>query len=244
MKKFVVFVIILSLFAAFSVLAFADEGVRLVDGANLLTDSEEAQLLALLDETSSRAQCDIVVVTAESIGNANPETYVENLFKEGGYGFGESGDGALFLISMEYRDWAIYSSNLSDSTVEDIGNDAAYYLSDGRYYDAFVTFADGIESKLASSEDGDGAFPLLRNIIIALVVGLVIAFISVSVMKGKLKTVRACNNAKNYVRDGSFNLKHSRDLYLYSTVTRVPRPKNNTSGGGRSGGGGRASGKF
>lgn len=238
MKKFVVFVIIIGVFALSALTASAEDALRLVDGANLLTDVEEEKLLSILNETSERLEYDVVIITVNSIGRSDPEYYAENMFYDNGYGV--DGEGALFLISMENRDWAIYSTDMSNSTVRAVGNSASNHLAVGDYYGAFTAFAAGIEEEKVS----ETAFPLLRNIIIALAVGLVVAFIVVTVMKGKLKTVRACDNAKNYVRDGSFNLQHSRDLYLYSTVTRVPRPKNNSGGGRAGGGGGRASGKF
>ena len=81
--------------------------------------------------------------------------------------------------------------------------------------------------------------PALKNI--AVIIGLIIALLVTSSMKSKLKSVRYQANARDYIRSGSFNLKHSRDLYLYSTVTRVARPKSN-SGGSRSGGGSRGGG--
>jgi uncharacterized protein len=73
------------------------------------------------------------------------------------------------------------------------------------------------------------------------VIGLVIALIVTGVMKGKLKTVRPKHAAADYVRPGSMDLRVRRDLYLYRTVSRRPRPKSTSSGGSsgsrRSGGG-------
>jgi uncharacterized protein len=86
-------------------------------------------------------------------------------------------------------------------------------------------------------------------ILISAGVGLVIALITVGIMKGKLKTVRRQPAAGNYVRKGSMNITESSDLFLYSKVNRTAKPKNNgsgssthTSSSGRTHGGG--GGKF
>ena len=88
-----------------------------------------------------------------------------------------------------------------------------------------------------------GSFPWGENIVIALIVGAVVGLIVVSTMKSKLKTVRPRREAHEYTRPGSMNVTVSRDLYLYRTVTRRPKPKDSGSSGGRSGGGSRSGGR-
>ena len=51
-----------------------------------------------------------------------------------------------------------------------------------------------------------------------------------------MKSVRQKNDAADYVRPGSMQLTHSRDLFLYSHVSRTAKPKNTSSGGGGGGG--------
>ena len=50
-------------------------------------------------------------------------------------------------------------------------------------------------------------------------------------MKSKLKTVRFQAAANSYMKAESMNITESRDLYLYSAVTRTAKPKNDDSGG-------------
>ena len=77
--------------------------------------------------------------------------------------------------------------------------------------------------------DGEGSSDLFTVACIACVMGLLVGFVSVSFMRSKLKSVRSARNAANYVKIGSFSLKESRDIFLYSTVTRVPKPKSKDS---------------
>jgi drug/metabolite transporter (DMT)-like permease len=79
---------------------------------------------------------------------------------------------------------------------------------------------------------------LTGSIIIALVIGLVIGFITVSSMKGKMTSVRFNNSARQYAVNNSFNLNTERDIFLFRTVTFIRRPKNNSNGSHRSASGG------
>lgn len=248
MKKFTLFVLLFCLLtlAALPVSA-TGRGARLVDQADLLTDSEEKLITEKLDEISERQQYDIVIMTVDSIGNKYPELYAADAYEAGGYGFGEDISGTLLLVSMEYRDWAVVSTGEGEEILPDpsyISDDFIEHLSDGDYYRAFDVFADEMDDRI----DAERNFPFLFNLVISLGIGLVAALVVTLLMKGKLKSVKSRNHAREYVREGSFALTRQRDLYLYSTVNRVPRPKNNTNGGGFSSSSGRSfrggSGKF
>ena len=81
----------------------------------------------------------------------------------------------------------------------------------------------------------------------ALLIPLLVAFIMMSSKLAKMKTAVENNYAANYMKPGSKTLTVSRDLFLYSHVTKTPKPKENgssshTSSSGRSHGGG--GGKF
>ena len=75
-------------------------------------------------------------------------------------------------------------------------------------------------------------------ILIAIIPAVLIGFITVSVMKSKLKSKRARLNASEYVVPGSFHLTRNTDTFLYRTVTKTEIPRNDddhhSSGGGSS----------
>lgn len=102
--------------------------------------------------------------------------------------------------------------------------DNGYYYGD-EYYDS------------SSSYYEPQTFNIGKNILIALVIGFIIALVIVLSMKGKLKSVRAKSSATDYVIPGSMNVTHSNEIFLYRHVTKTPRQQNK-SGGGRPGGGG------
>lgn len=76
-------------------------------------------------------------------------------------------------------------------------------------------------------DDSDEAPVATRDIVIAVcisvVVGIIIGFIGSGIMKSKLKSVSYQSGAADYVVPDSFKLNDSRDVYLYSTVTKTER---------------------
>lgn len=79
----------------------------------------------------------------------------------------------------------------------------------------------------ATSQTEEGLTYVQKCLIGSLIFGFVVALIITLVMKSKLKSVRSQRAAANYERPGSMHLTCSRDLYLYSTVTRIKKPEPN-----------------
>lgn len=63
--------------------------------------------------------------------------------------------------------------------------------------------------------------------LVSLVIGVLIALIVVSTMKGQLKTVRHQDGAGSYIRPGSLCLTIHQDIFLYQHTTKQPKPKSN-----------------
>ena len=77
--------------------------------------------------------------------------------------------------------------------------------------------------------DAEADLSISSCILIALGIGLVAGIITVLILINQLKSVKSAKNASVYVESGSFALTEKRDVYLYSTVTKIPKPKNNSS---------------
>lgn len=221
---------------------------RLVDEADLLTDSEETALLAKLDEISERQQFDVAVVTVNSLGGKTPEAFADDYYDYNGYGYGENADGALLLISMEDRDWHISTCGYGITAITDAGRGYMQEqfkpaLSDGDYSGAFTTFAELCDEFVTQAKTGEpydvGNLPKGTvspiMIVIDLVLGLVIGYAIASVRKSKLKSVRNKVEALDYTVPGSMMLTDSRDIFLNKTVTtRTIHHESSSSGGGSS----------
>lgn len=219
---------------------------RLVDNADLLSAGEESALLAKLNEISERQQTDVVVVTADTLDGKTPMDYADDFYDYNGYGFGADKDGVLLLVSLEDRDWWMSTTGygitaITDAGIEYISEKFLSDLSDGDYADAFTTYAELCDDFFTQARSGQPydtghmpkqPFNIARNLLIALIVGFVIALLATGVMKGKLKTVRFQSAASNYVKANSMNVTESRDMFLYTHVDRRAKPKDTDSSSG------------
>lgn len=241
-KKIFVFLWIIALCLSVALPALAadvDTTARVVDMADLLTDSEEAALTEQLNEISLRLNMDVVVATTNDLEGYSVRDYADLLYEQCGFGK----DGLMLLISMEDRDWYISTCGFgitafTDAGISYIGDRIAPDLSNGDYAAAFSSYAALCDDFIAQAQTGapydSGNLPSqplsLIWIPIALVIGFVLAKIFVGSMKSELKTVRRQAAANSYVKSGSLNVTERRDLFLYHTVTRTEKPKNDSSG--------------
>ncbi len=254
MKKFLIIFVTVLLASFLCIGAFAQTTAPLlVDNADVLSDSEEQSILNHLLYLKAEHRLDIVILTVESLDGASPQAYADDYYDYNGYSY----DGVLLLVCPESGDGHISTAGygiaaVTDAGIQKITQDIAPDLTNGNYYEAFETYAEYCDEFINLAKDGNpydyddlpkAPFNPLKSLIISLLLGFIIAFIITLIMKGQLKSVRFKENASEYVKRGSLNVTHSRDLYLYSRVTRTPRPKDKSSGthrssSGRSHGGG------
>ncbi len=228
---------------------FASNQSFVTDGADLLTDSQERELRTTLSEISDKYGAQVAVVTVPSL-DISIDFYVNDLYDGEDYGYGSDKAGVLLLVCMNPREYRILSNGfaadaISSYDIDVISDEIVSYLSDGYYAEAFDTYASECEYYLNGYINGF-PFEFGPNLLLALIVGLVIALIAVSGMKAQLKSVRRQNQANAYVKSGSMNITRAGDYFMYRTVTRRPKPQNNSSsssssrsGGSRNVGGGR-----
>lgn len=249
MKKkifLLLFVICLCLSTALPLYAadgFADLYYRVVDMADLLTDSEETALNSVLDEISLRQNMDVVVATTDTLEGYSVREYADLLYEQCQFGYGANWDGLLLLISMEDHDWYISTCGygitaFTDAGIQYIGKQITPALSEGNYVSAFDRYASLCDAFITQAKSGNpydnGNLPREKLSVlwipVSLVIGFILAKIIVNNMKSKLKTVRSQAAADSYVKNGSMHITDSRDLFLYHTVTRTVKPKNNSQG--------------
>lgn len=244
--------VILALMLCFALVLRADAAQmpRLVDAADLLPQSQEAELLDRLDRISQELQVDVVIVTMESLGGYSADAVVEAYYDEYGFGIGPNRDGVLLLLSMAERDYRILSNGfaadaITMSDIDTIGDHIVDELSAGEYMEAFMEFASLCVYEIEGERNG---FPFAfgKSLLISLIIGFVVAFIVTGVMRAQLRSVKTQTGAREYTVPGSMNLTRSADLFLYRTVDRRRKPQNTSSGSRGGGGGGRnvGGGKF
>ena len=217
----IIFVLLLTAFSSVSVLAATSGVNRVTDNAGLLSSSQKSDLESALKKASSKGDMDVVVITVDSIpssydafGNDASEHYADDLYDQGGY----AKDGILLFISSSSRDWAISTKGraievFTDSEIESIRSKVVPYLSSNDWYGAFSKFADAVSSAK------DFRFGLWAAI--AAGVGALVGAIRSGSLKSQLKSVYSKDEAKDYIKRGSFVLNKKFDIPTYVTVERT-----------------------
>mgnify|MGYP000841125986 FL=1 len=227
----------LILAAALAVPAFAVEGgfadlyYRMSDSAEVLTEDEDNELEASLEELSVRQSFDVVIATIESLESVDydsMEAYADDLYDFCQFGYGSDMDGVLLLVSVGDRKWHISTCGygitaFTDAGIQYLGEQMTPFMADGDYAGAFRTFVQWSDTYIDAARAGHPydvnnlpREPLsLMYLFLALGIGLVLAWVVVHVMKSQLRSVAFQENAASYVREGSMNLTNSRELFLY-----------------------------
>jgi len=238
-KKILCLVVCLFLLPLLALPAAARAGHAL-DYASLLSSAETASLEEWARTFQSSHGLDVVILTTPELYGRSPQSVADAFYDNNGY----SPDGLLFLVDMGSRQWYLSTSGaamdmLSDRDLAAIEDAVIPYLSEGRFYDGFCRFLDILPRYLEQSS----GFSLLMS----LGVGGLVAGIAILVMRSQMNTKQPQRGAASYEIDGSYRQTIHQDLFLYSNISKRPRPQNNggsgvhrsSSGRGHGGRGGR-----
>ena len=246
MKKLLTLLLALILLAV----PVAAAGYYITDDSGLLTDHDVLKLEEVYAEYPFTHGFTPALVTVDSFGGLSAEEFAGQYYDIQEY----PEDGILLLVSLEEGEWYILTNGecyhrISDSDVLALGEELVPMIQDGAYYAAFLKFpqlaAEIYEANVPTEPSWEEEVVVEyeeprknygKTIAICMLVGMAIGGITVGVMAYQMKTVRQKNDAADYVRSGSMQLTHSRDLFLYSHVSRTAKPKNTSSGGGGGGG--------
>ena len=240
-KKLLILIVALLIMCAACFCTVSASVENISDEADLLTKDQEAKLSAKLDEISDEYGCLVTVATMDFLTEYGAQSIARNVYEEKFAQRSESG--IILLVSMSERVYGIYcqgdaeSKYFTSSKLDELEESVTPFLSKGDLYGAFDTYADKCGEFINSYHTVGLRFGW---IVTALIIGVAAAFITVFIMKSQLKSVRYRSEANNYLKAGSFNLNLKRDIFLYFTITRTPKPQAKSSSGGSSGGSGRS----
>ena len=231
---------------------FADLYYRMYDGAGVLTEDEDNELEDALEELSLRQSFDVTIASIESlesVGADSMEQFADDLYDYCQFGYGTDRDGVLLLVSVGDRKWHLSTCGygitaFTDAGIQYLGQQLTPFMAEGDYAGAFRTFVQWADDYVTAAREGHpyDVNTLPREplspmyLVLALGIGLVLAWVIVGVMKGQLRSVAFQENAASYVREGSMKLTNSRDLFLYRDVHRTEHveAKDSDSSGGSS----------
>ena len=224
---------------------------KVIDNAELLTDSEEAYLEAKAQAIADSYGMDVVILTVNSTNGRYIEAFADDYYDNNGNGIGPQYSGVLVMLAMDTREWAVSTCGeaiqaLPDWTIEALFQLMADDLSIGNYGAAFTAYLQELEELFAHYRDSQviDVGDYLRIVLISLGIGAAAGGIVILVMRGQMNTAKAQSGATTYLRDGSFRLTRHLDLFLYSRVNRTRRQQSSggssvhRSSSGRSHGGG------
>ena len=143
-----------------------------------------------------------------------------------------------YLSSGDYLDAFMTYGEIVDYYISETGEAPEdEFVFAGDEYAGYEGYYDNPDFNYVIDENGNvinlnKGEAFIKNLGIAVVIGIILAFITVSIMKGQLKSVRISTEAREYMKADTLSITKHSDRFLYRNVTRTARPKNNTSSGG------------
>ncbi len=240
---------------------------RVADYADLYTDEQEDDLAARIAQIYEKHDMDLVILTSLATygsgeGSDTWRDTADDFYDNAFYGVGDDLRGTCFFICMDpgNRGWwtsakgaamqyySYEAINYIDDTIEP-------YMKEGRYYDAAVLYLSLVDTLYT-----DGGFPepavaqtepetmsdkVVNNLPSAigcgLVIGLIVGAIVLASKRKAMKTVAFAADAEEYLDGKSFDLRVSKDHFLYRTVTKKKKPSSKSGGRSSYSGGHRSS---
>ena len=237
---------IMSVFLGFSVSSAAGKK-SVIDDAGLIKASDEKELDKKI-KNIQKDKFDVVILTVKSLDGKSAQDYADDYCDNNDYGLDNEKSGVLFLVSKGDRKYHISTKGAGIKAFTDYGigrikEEIKPYLSDGDYFNACDEFLNITKDFVKAYKDGtpyDTDNPYNEEIdyvileVIALVIAFVIALISVGIMRLRMNTAKPKGTAMEYIKKGSFKLTSEKDIFMYSTVTKTAKPKDNDNSAGGS----------
>ena len=253
MKRIIAIIIAAICFLS-TIAAYADfQNPPIADGAEYLTEEQNNELSAQLDKIREKYSFYVVFVSEKSLSANDEQAAADDIYDYNGYGYGESYDGILFYIAKAERKYHFSTCGSGETIFNENGlkyleKKIVPYLKEDNYYEAVKSYADHTEELLEMAADGKpfnktqhSTKYILCVVAGALLLPLILAYFMMHKKLCAMKTAVKEDYAGNYMKPNSMNLDFSRDIFLYSTVTKTEKPKSDsgshTSSSGRSHGG-------
>jgi len=228
-----------------------DETEKVYDFADLLTETEEESLYDKITDFINKTNLDMVVVTIDSNPRNSAMEYADDFYDYNYFGIGNTHDGLLFLIDMDTREMWISTHGESiimydDYRIERI-LDATYdKIVDEEYYECAEAFIEKTEYYYEQGEpisnenayidiNGDYVVDSGEYFLALIIAPLIIALISVLIMKSKHKTIKKATTAFMYMT--KINTTIREDIFVNTFTNKVydpPSSSSSSSGGGSS----------
>lgn len=225
----------------------------IVDEAGYLMQSEVSSLSKELDSVREKYNFEVAIYTQSDMTSKTAEASADDIYDYKGYGAGENDDGIMLYICSDTREYHFTTHGkgleyFNQNGLMYLESKVLPYLTENDYYEAFKAYIETTDELLHMAESGTpynkkqySMKYLFGVIFVCLIAPVLIAFWMMNKKLKKMKTAIANDYAVNYIKQGSMHIDVSRDLFLYSHITKTEKPKGSsgthTSSSGRTHGG-------
>lgn len=263
MRKFIRLLLCLLLIGSLAITVSATGQSLVIDEAGIFQETDIQTLTEQARKLKDTYGIDAVILTVQNLGGKDVQSYADDYYDSL---YGE--DGVLMLLAMDEREYYITTSGeviyaLTDYALYQMEEQFLDDLASGDYYSAFQSYlsdTDYYMNAYRSTGSVDGFVPeediysghddvvyadeiTYEDMagtawLISAGIGLIVAGIAIAVMRGTMNTKVKQYAAEDYLKEDSYHLTRTQDLFLYSQVTKRRRPEEDTtrsSGGGGSG---------
>lgn len=254
MKRIFSCLVLLLLLISLVLPVYADfQNPSIVDDAEYLMQSELSYLSKELDNVRKKYDFEVAIYTESNMTSDTAEESADDIYDYQGYGAGENDDGILLYICSDTREYHFTTHGkgleyFNSNGLKYLESKVVPYLSEDDYYEAFEIFIETTDELLQMAKDGKpydkkqySTKYLIGVIIAALLIPLLVAYLMMNKKLKKMKTAEENDYAANYIKPGSLKINASRDLFLYSRITKTEKAKSSsgthTSSSGRTHGG-------
>lgn len=214
---------------------------QLTDAADIFTDEEETLLREQLKTLRETYGTDFVVFTDVSTCGLSRKVYAADFFEATGHGLGEDFSGMILFICMEQgnRGWWTAAKGsvkplLSEKAINWLDDRLEPYMKGGEYGTGVIHYLNDLDTLCEKGKPPMSGEDLLFVIGGTLIAGLAGGGFVLCLALGMMKTVKEAAHADAYLVKDSFQLHHSRDVFLYRSVSRTRRKRESSGGGGGS----------
>ncbi len=229
---FVLTTLLLQVYAAF-------DNPPIIDDAGYLMQSELVSLSKELDKVRGKYGFEVAIYTESDMTSSTAEASADDIYDYNGYGAGENDDGIMLYICSDTREYHFTTHGkgleyFNKNGLIYLESKVLPYLEDDNYYKAFSVYIETADELLSMAREGnpynEKNLKYIVGVVLAcLLAPLLLAYIMMKRKLTKMKTAVENDYAANYIKSGSMRVDTSRDLFLYSRITKTERPKS-TSG--------------
>lgn len=250
-RRIAIALIAVMIFSCFAMCAAADTSAKLdyvTDSADLLTADQKAELESKAAAMSEKYNIGVYIVAVSDYrtysSGSDAWEAAKDIYDSYSLGWGSDHAGALMLLSMADRDYALeFNADRADYAFTEAGRDRMIdsffpYLKSGNYFGAFKDYLDTCEKYLAAAENGHPVGEGERSTadesdsglgILSAIPGLIVAALTGTIMSSSMHTAHTQHDADSYAVPGSLQLTRRSDMFLHRSVTRTPRQTSSSS---------------